>query len=67
MTVGSITQAMLCFHAPFRSKTLAFYMIPPFSQQSEKIAAAFITKEPLINCLRGMKRKAHGAQEPRHI
>ena len=21
----------------------------------------------LINCLRGMKRKAHGAQEPRHI
>jgi len=23
--------------------------------------------EPLINCLRGMKRKAHGAQEPRHI
>ena len=25
------------------------------------------TKETLINCLRGMKRKAHGAQEPRHI
>ena len=24
-------------------------------------------KEMLINCLRGMKRKAHGAQEPRHI
>ena len=24
-------------------------------------------KEPLNNCLRGMKRKAHGAQEPRHI
>ena len=24
-------------------------------------------KEPLINCLRGMKRKAHGAQKPRHI
>jgi len=23
--------------------------------------------EMLINCLRGMKRKAHGAQEPRHI
>ena len=21
----------------------------------------------LINCLRGMKRKAHGAQKPRHI
>jgi len=21
----------------------------------------------LINCLSGMKRKAHGAQEPRHI
>jgi len=26
-----------------------------------------MTKEPLINCLRGMKRKAHGAQKPRHI
>ena len=25
------------------------------------------TKEALSNCLRGMKRKAHGAQEPRHI
>ena len=24
-------------------------------------------KEPLINCLRWMKRKAHGAQKPRHI
>ena len=24
-------------------------------------------REMLINCLRGMKRKAHGAQEPRHI
>ena len=24
-------------------------------------------KKALINCLRGMKRKAHGAQEPRHI
>ena len=24
-------------------------------------------KEPLINCLHGMKRKAHGAQKPRHI
>ena len=24
-------------------------------------------KETLINCLCGMKRKAHGAQEPRHI
>ena len=23
--------------------------------------------EPRINCLCGMKRKAHGAQEPRHI
>jgi len=26
-----------------------------------------ILKEPLINCLRGMRRKAHGAQKPRHI
>ena len=26
-----------------------------------------IVKEMLSNCLRGMKRKAHGAQEPRHI
>ena len=25
------------------------------------------TKEPLINCLCGMKRKAHGTQKPRHI
>ena len=24
-------------------------------------------KKALINCLCGMKRKAHGAQEPRHI
>ena len=24
-------------------------------------------KETLINCLCGMKRKAHGAQKPRHI
>jgi hypothetical protein len=24
-------------------------------------------KEMLINCLCGMKRKAHGAQKPRHI
>ena len=24
-------------------------------------------KKMLINCLCGMKRKAHGAQEPRHI
>jgi len=24
-------------------------------------------KEPLINYLYGMKRKAHGAQKPRHI
>jgi len=24
-------------------------------------------KEPLINCLCGMKRKAHGTQKPRHI
>ena len=23
--------------------------------------------ETLINCLSGMKRKAHGAQEPKHI
>jgi len=27
----------------------------------------FGVKEMLINCLRGMKRKAHGAQKPRHI
>jgi len=26
-----------------------------------------LLKETLINCLCGMKRKAHGAQEPRHI
>ena len=26
-----------------------------------------LIKETLINCLCGMKRKAHGAQEPRHI
>ena len=25
------------------------------------------TKKALINCLCGMKRKAHGAQEPKHI
>jgi len=24
-------------------------------------------RETLINCLCGMKRKAHGAQKPRHI
>jgi len=27
----------------------------------------WFVKEPLINCLRGMKRKAHGAEKPRHI
>ena len=26
-----------------------------------------ILRETLINCLCGMKRKAHGAQKPRHI
>ena len=26
-----------------------------------------IAKETLINCLCGMKRKAHGTQKPRHI
>jgi len=26
-----------------------------------------LTKEPLINYLYGMKRKAHGAQKPRYI
>ena len=32
-----------------------------------KLIGGFSAKETLINCLCGMKCKAHGAQEPRHI
>jgi len=32
-----------------------------------RVHTYFASKETLSNCLRGMKRKAHGAQEPRHI
>ena len=31
------------------------------------IVSLFSFTEMLINCLRGMKRKAHGTQKPRHI
>ena len=32
-----------------------------------ELTHTYSVRKALINCLRGMKRKAHGAQEPRHI
>ena len=49
----------------------AYYTICPGGKTratcKNELTNTHSVREALINCLRGMKRKAHGAQEPRHI
>ena len=44
-----------------------FFFVFIFGIKDEIITGRLMLKKALINCLRGMKRKAHGTQEPRHI
>ena len=61
----------ICFLSKGLSrKTAALLRNAPeesFANNKSGALDGILLKEPLINCLRGMKRKAHGAQEPRHI
>ena len=64
--IGIITREWASLSDSVLAFTVTALIIVRLGRRSDNVSVA-TPGEPLINCLCGMKRKAHGAQKPRYI